>query len=81
MLCYLAAEANFIRAFGNRSLLLIFLCTLSRTGEKMGSASALGLSLNVSPGIIVVYGPVLALFLLVALKVEADGGGYYERRK
>ncbi len=73
MLGYLAAETAFVRAFGNRSLLLVFLCALSRTGNKMGSASALGLSLDVNPGVIVVFGPLLALFLLLALKVEADG--------
>src|SRR4051812_43902534 len=72
MLNYLSAEASFLRAFGNRSLLLIFLCALSRTGEKIANASVLGLSLSVSPGIIVVYGPLLTLFLLVGLKTESD---------
>jgi hypothetical protein len=71
MLSYLNAEANFIRAFGNRCLLLIFLCALTRTtaSEKI---SAFGVSLDISPGVIVVLGPPLALLFLVALKLEAD---------
>lgn len=72
MLSYLTAEAAFVRAFCNRSLLLIFLCALTRTGEKLGNASALGLSLNINPGIIVIFGPLLVVFLLVGLKIEAD---------
>jgi hypothetical protein len=72
MLSYLNAETSFIRAFGNRSLLLIFLCALARGGDRFGKASALGVSLDLNPGLIAVFGPVLALLLLVALKVEAD---------
>jgi hypothetical protein len=72
MLPYLNAEANFIRAFGNRCLLLIFLCALTRTANP-GKLSALGISLDISPGVIVVFGPLLALLLLISLKIEADG--------
>jgi len=72
MLSYLNAETGFIRAFGNRSLLLIFLCALSRSGDHPGKASALGVSLDLNPGLIVVFGPVLALLLLISLKIEAD---------
>jgi hypothetical protein len=72
MLSYLNAEAGFIRAFANRSLLLIFLCALSRGGDRFGKASALGVSLDLNPGLIVVFGPVLALLLLISLKIEAD---------
>lgn len=71
MLSYLNAEASFIRAFGNRCLLLIFLCALTRTST-LGKVSALGVSLAISPGVIVVLGPPLALLFLVALKLEAD---------
>ncbi len=56
MLSYLNAETGFIRAFANRSLLLIFLCALSRGGDRFGKASALGVSLD----------------LLISLKIEAD---------
>jgi hypothetical protein len=72
MLSYLNAETSFIRAFGNRSLLLIFLCALSRGGDRFGKASALGVSLDLNPGLIAVIVPVLALLLLISLKVEAD---------
>jgi hypothetical protein len=72
MLSYLNAETGFIRAFGNRSLLLIFLCLLSRSGDHFGKASALGISLDLNPGLIAVFGPVLALLLLISLKMEAD---------
>src|ERR1035437_6897101 len=71
MLSYLNAEANFMRAFGNRSLLLIFLCALTRTASP-GKLSALGVSLDLSPGVIVLFGPPLALVFLISLKVEAD---------
>ena len=72
MLSYLNAETGFIRAFANRSLLLIFLCALSRGGDRFGKASAFGVSLDLNPGLIVVFGPVLALLLLISLKIEAD---------
>ena len=72
MLSYLNAETGLIRAFANRSLLLIFLCALSRGGDRFGKASALGVSLDLNPGLIVVFGPVLALLLLISLKIEAD---------
>jgi hypothetical protein len=72
MLSYLNAETGFIRAFGNRSLLLLFLCLLSRSGDHFGKASALGISLDLNPGLIAVFGPVLALLLLISLKMEAD---------
>ena len=72
MLSYMNAETGFIRAFGNRSLLLIFLCALTRGGDRFGKASALGVSLDLNPGLIVVFGPVLALLLLISLKIESD---------
>ena len=72
MLSYLNAETGFIRAFGNRSLLLIFLCALSRSGDHPGKASALGVSLDLNPGLIMVFGPVLALLFLISLKIESD---------
>ena len=73
MLSYLSAEANFVRAFGNRTLFLIFLCALTRTvPDKPASASAFGLSINLNPGIIAVYGPLLVLLLLVGLRTESD---------
>ena len=73
MLSYLSAEATFIRAFGNRVLLLIFLCALTRTAsDKAPSFSAFGLSVNLSPGLIAAYGPLLVLLLLVGLKSESD---------
>ena len=72
MLSYLNAETGLTRAFANRSLLLIFLCALSRGGDRFGKASALGVSLDLNPGLIVVFGPVLALLLLISLKIEAD---------
>jgi hypothetical protein len=72
MLSYLSAETSFIRAFGNRSLLLIFLCALSRGGDRFGKASALGVSLDLNPGLIAIFGPVLALLFLISLKIEAD---------
>ncbi|MGR9503665.1 hypothetical protein ACU8MW_08105 [Rhizobium leguminosarum] len=71
MLSYLNAEASFIRAYGNRSLLLIFLCALTRTASS-GKVSALGLSLDMSPALIVVCGPPLALLIVISLKMEAD---------
>jgi hypothetical protein len=72
MLSYLNSETGFIRAFGNRSLLLIFLCALSRGGDRFGKASAVGVSFDFNPGLIVVFGPVLALLLLISLKMESD---------
>jgi hypothetical protein len=72
VLSYLNAETSFVRAFGNRSLLLFFLCVLTRSGDHFGKASALGVSLDINPGLIVVFGPVLALILLISLKIEAD---------
>jgi hypothetical protein len=71
MLSYLNAETGFIRAVGNRSLLLIFLCALSR-GDHLGKASALGVSLDLNPGLIVIFGPVLAVLFLISLKIESD---------
>lgn len=72
MQSYLSAESTFLRAFGNRCLLLLFLCALCRTGSTTGKASALGLSIDVSPGIIVILGPILAFLFLISLKLEAD---------
>jgi hypothetical protein len=71
VLGYLNAESSFLRAFGNRSLLLMVLCALTRTGDD-AKAGVLGLSLDINPAVIVVIGPVLALLLLISLKVEAD---------
>jgi hypothetical protein len=73
VLGYLNAETSFIRAFGNRSLLLILLCALTRSGESIAKASGVGLSIDINPAVIVVAGPLLALLLVVALKIEADG--------
>src|SRR4051812_44596147 len=72
MLSYLNAETSFVRAFGNRSLLLMFLCALTRSGTNSGKASALGISLDLNPALIVVFGPAIALFFLISLKIEAD---------
>ena len=72
MLSYLTAETSFLRSFGNRSLLLVLLCALARTGEGFAKASALGLTLDINPALIVVCGPVLALLVLISLKLEAD---------
>jgi hypothetical protein len=72
VLAYLTAETSFLRSFGNRSLLLLLLCALARTGESFAKASAVGLTLDINPALIVVFGPVLALILLVSLKLEAD---------
>jgi hypothetical protein len=72
VLSYLTAETSYLRSFGNRSLLLVLLCALARTGEGFAKASALGLTLDINPALIVVCGPVLALLLLVSLKLEAD---------
>lgn len=72
MLSYLAAESNFVRAFGNRCLLLLFLCVLTRTGETAGKAAVLGIAVDISQGLVVVVGPILALLFLISLKLEAD---------
>lgn len=72
MLSYLSAETGFIRAFGNRVLLLIFLCALTRTGQGVPKGSAFGISVDLNPGIIAVYGPLLVLLLLVGLKSESN---------
>jgi hypothetical protein len=72
MLAYLSAETSFLRAFGNRSLLLIVLCALTRTGDSIAKGSVLGVSIDISPAVIIVAGPVLALLLIIALKIEAD---------
>lgn len=71
MLSYLQAEINYLRAFGNRSLLLILLCALTRSGQG-GKASVVGVTIDINPAIIVVFGPILALLLLVFLKGEGD---------
>ncbi|MDH2400183.1 hypothetical protein QCM77_09560 [Bradyrhizobium sp. SSUT18] len=72
MQSYLSAESTFLRAFGNRRLLLLFLRVLFRIGSTTGKASVLGLSIDVSPGIIVILGPILAFLFLMTLKLEAD---------
>ena len=72
MLSYLTAETGFIRTFGNRSLLLIFLCALTRTGDNLGHGSVLGLTFDLNPLALVLIGPFLALFILISLKMEAD---------
>jgi hypothetical protein len=72
MVAYLNNEVNFLRAFGTRCLLLVFLCALSRTGADIPHASALGLTIDINPGVIAIIGPMLSLFLLCALKLEAD---------
>ena len=72
MLVYLNNEVNFLRAFGTRSLLLLFLCALSRSGAGIPHASALGLTIDINPGVIAIIGPLLSLLLLYSLKLEAD---------
>jgi hypothetical protein len=72
VLAYLSAETSFLRAYGNRSLLLIVLCVLTRSGDSIAKASALGVTLDINPAVIAAFGPVLALVLLISLKVEAD---------
>jgi hypothetical protein len=44
MLSYLTAETSFLRAFGNRGLLLILMCVLARTGEASNEASDAGVA-------------------------------------
>ncbi|MDY7867100.1 hypothetical protein U0E16_33315, partial [Burkholderia pseudomallei] len=79
MLSYLTAESGFLRAYGNRSLLLLLMCVLVRTGDGGGQAgsagpkvSALGLSIDVNPAVLLWFGPFVALLLVVSLKMEAD---------
>ena len=72
MLPYLTAENAFVRTLGNRCLLLLFLCALTRTGSAAGTGSFQGISVQVSQGLLIVAGPVLALFLLLASKLESD---------
>lgn len=80
LLPYFAAETGFLRSFGNRSLLLLLLCVLTRTGPTSGDTSeksiakisALGLAIDINPAVVTAFGPILALLLLISLKVEAD---------
>lgn len=76
MLSYLSSEAGFVRAFGNRTLLLIFLCALTRVGvekaDQTAKGSAFGISVDLNPGILAVYGPLLVLLLLIGLRSESD---------
>lgn len=72
MLAYLKNETDFIRAYGNRGLLLIFLCALTRTGSNIPHASALGLTIDLNPGVIAIIGSVLSLLILISLKLESD---------
>lgn len=80
MLSYLTAETGFLRAFGNRILLLILMCVLTRTGEASSGASdagvaklsALGLTLSINSAIVAAFGPFVALLILISLKMEAD---------
>lgn len=79
MLSYLTAESGFLRAYGNRSLLLLLMCVLVRTGDVGGQAgsgapkvSALGLSIDINPAVLLWFGPFVALLLVVSLKMEAD---------
>lgn len=72
MLAYLNNEVNFLRTFGTRSLLLLFLCALSRSGAGIPHASALGLTIDINPGVIAIIGPLLSLLLLYSLKLEAN---------
>src|SRR5271167_2278450 len=72
MLPYISAENGFMRAFGNRSLLMLFLCVLTRSGDPAGKASAFGISVDISQGLIINLGPALALMFMASLKMEAD---------
>jgi hypothetical protein len=80
MLSYLTAETGFLRAFGNRILLLILMCVLTRTGEAsngvsdagVAKLSALGVTLSINSAIVAAFGPFVALLILVSLKLEAD---------
>lgn len=72
MLSYISAENSLLRSLGNRCLLLVFLCILTRTGQVAGKASAFGISLEISQGTIVVWGPILAFLILASSKLEAD---------
>jgi hypothetical protein len=79
VLSYLTAESSFLRAYGNRSLLLLLMCVLVRTGNAGGQAdgsiakiSALGLSADINPAVVLWFGPVVALLMVISLKMEAD---------
>lgn len=80
MLSYLTAETGFLRSFGNRSLLLILMCVLTRTGEVstgspdagIAKLSALGLTLAINSAVVAAFGPFVALLILISLKLEAD---------
>lgn len=72
MLSYLTAENAFLRTLGNRCLLLLFLCALTRTGQATGNGSFLGISISVSQGLIIVGGPILAILFLLSTKLESD---------
>lgn len=72
MLAYLTYENAFIRSYANRSLLLIFLCALTRTATGSGNGSFLGVALPLDPGNVAAFGPPLALLMLIASKIESD---------
>ncbi len=72
MLSYLTSELSFVRAFGNRCLLLIFLCILTRSGDHFGKFAALGVSIDLNPGLVTIFGPPLALVIQSSLAVEAN---------
>jgi hypothetical protein len=72
MLAYLSAENAFLRTLGNRSLVLLFLCALTRTGQAAGSGAFLGISIALSQGVIIVGGPILAILFLLSTRLESD---------
>ncbi|WP_140942217.1 hypothetical protein [Prosthecodimorpha hirschii] len=73
MLSYLSAENGFLKTFGNRCLILLFLAILVRTGGELGGkASALGISLDITQGAILSVSPILTLLFMTSLKLEAD---------
>lgn len=73
MIQYLNTENSFLKTFGGRCLLLLLFCILLRIGGKLDSnVSAFGVGLKYSQGLIAIVAPILSLFLVYGLKIEAD---------
>lgn len=74
MIAYLASESNFLRSAANRCLLLLFLAALTRMGgdSVSGNANVMGVTVQISQGLLIVAGPIIAMLFALLLKYEVN---------
>ncbi|RUX20703.1 hypothetical protein EOA23_27765 [Mesorhizobium sp. M2A.F.Ca.ET.042.01.1.1] len=74
MIAYLASESSFLRSAANKCLLLLFLAALTRMGGDTvsGNANVMGVTVQISQGLLIVAGPIISVLIALLMKYEVN---------